>query len=239
MKLKFPRPAILVLIVVLIIVVAGFYFSDVLTLQNLKSSYQYLATQYQQNPVTFVAGFAALNTALIALYVPGPALLSVAAGALFGFWLAFLIIAVSSALGATLALWLARTLFRDAVRRRFSTQFARVNEGIKKDGWLYFLTLRMFPGVPFALVNLMMGVTAISKRLFFAITLIGMIPGNVVFTYAGTRLRSIHSLADVLSLETMLTFLLLSLTPLALKLASKALRKYLSTREIKANTPSS
>ncbi len=54
---------------------------------------------------------------------------------------------------------MARYLLRDTIQARFGKALAPINEGVRKDGTFYLLTLRLVPVFPFWLINLLMGLT--------------------------------------------------------------------------------
>jgi uncharacterized membrane protein YdjX (TVP38/TMEM64 family) len=96
------------------------------------------------------------------LSVPGAAVMTLAGGALFGFWYALLLVSFGSSVGATLAFLVSRTLLRDWVQERFGRQLAAINQGFAKDGAFYLFTLRLVPLFPFFLINLLMGLLPIA-----------------------------------------------------------------------------
>jgi len=91
-----------------------------------------------------------------------------------------------------------------------------INEGMAKEGAFYLFTLRLVPVVPFFVINLAMGVTHISTRVFFLVSQIGMLAGTLVYVNAGTRIAEIDSLTGILSPAIVLSFLLLGIFPLLL-----------------------
>ena len=61
----------------------------------------------------------AVYVAVTALSVPGAAIMTLAGGALFGFWYALLLVSFASSIGATLAFLVSRVLLRDWVQEQF------------------------------------------------------------------------------------------------------------------------
>ena len=94
-----------------------------------------------------------LYVVVTALSLPGAAVLTLAGGAIFGLGLGTLLVSFASSLGALLAFLVARTLLRDVVRRRFGRQLGPIEAGVKRDGVLYLLSLRLAPVFPFFLVT--------------------------------------------------------------------------------------
>ena len=191
-----------------------FHLGQLLTLDSLKSSRESLAGLVQQHPVASAALFFVAYVAMAAMSLPGATILTLAGGAIFGFWTGLLLVSFASSIGATLAFLVARHLLRDSVQARFGKQLAPINEGMQRDGWLYLLTLRLLPVFPFFVVNLLMGMTPIAASRFYWVSQLGMLAGTVVYVNAGTQLAGLNSVRDVLSPALLGSFVLLGLFPL-------------------------
>lgn len=188
-----------------------------LTLDQLKASRDALQTQVQARPLVTAALFFALYVAATALSIPGAVILTLAAGALFGLGGGLLLVSFASSLGALLAFLLSRYLLRDAIQARFGKALEPLDEGVRKDGTFYLLTLRLVPVFPFWLINLLMGLTPMSAGRFYLVSQLGMLAGTAVYVNAGTQLAAIRSPGDVLSPGLLGSFVLLGLFPLLAK----------------------
>ena len=80
--------------------------------------------------------------------------MTLAAGAVFGFWTGLLLVSFASSIGATLAFLVSRVVLHDWVQSKFSNQLASINDGFERDGAFYLFGLRLVPLVPFFVVNL-------------------------------------------------------------------------------------
>ncbi len=188
-----------------------------LTLEQLKSSRDTLVNLYASDPGTTIAVFFGVYVVATAASIPGAAILTLAAGAIFGLGIGLLLVSFASSLGALLAFLVARTLLRDAVQARFGKFMAPINAGLAKDGVFYLLTLRLVPVFPFWLINLLMGLTQLGARPFYLVSQIGMLAGTVVYVNAGTQLATIQSTADILSPAILGSLLLLGVFPILAK----------------------
>jgi pyruvate/2-oxoglutarate dehydrogenase complex dihydrolipoamide dehydrogenase (E3) component/uncharacterized membrane protein YdjX (TVP38/TMEM64 family) len=188
-----------------------------LTIDKLKASRESLLAMQAQNPVGTTAAFFGIYVAMAALSLPGAVILTLAAGAVFGFWKGLVLASFASSIGALLAFLLARYVLRDAVQSRFGRHLAPINEGMKRDGGFYLLTLRLVPLFPFFVVNLMAALTPIKAGLFYVVSQVGMLLGTAVYVNAGTQLATINTLKDVVSLKLLLSFALLGVFPLVAK----------------------
>nr|MBA2772103.1 TVP38/TMEM64 family protein [Sphingomonas sp.] len=104
-----------------------------LTLDNLKARQSELAALVEQRPLPVIGGFFLLYVAVTALSLPGAAIMTIAAGALFGLWRGTLIVSFASAIGASLAFLSSRYLLRDWVKSRFGRRIEAIDRGIAKD----------------------------------------------------------------------------------------------------------
>ena len=194
-----------------------FGLGALLTLDNLKASRDALQAQVLSAPVTTAAVFFAVYVAAAALSIPGALILTLAAGVMFGLGWGLVLVSFASSLGALLAFLVARYLLRDAIQARFGKALAPINDGVKKDGTFYLLTLRLVPVFPFWLINLLMGLTPIGAGRFYLVSQLGMLAGTAVYVNAGTRLAAIQSPGDILSPGLLASFVLLGLFPLLAK----------------------
>ncbi|MCA3168035.1 MAG: TVP38/TMEM64 family protein, partial [Burkholderiales bacterium] len=197
--------------VALVAVWAWQYFGlgALLTLDNLKASRDTLQAQVQAQPLGMAFLFFAVYVAATALSIPGAVILTLAAGALFGLGWGLLLVSFASSLGALLAFLAARYLLRDLIQTRFGQALAPINDGVKKDGTFYLLTLRLVPVFPFWLINLLMGLTPMSATRFYVVSQLGMLAGTAVYVNAGTQLIAIRSAGDILSPALLGSFILL------------------------------
>ena len=194
-----------------------FGLADWLSLDTLKAQQVALQQQVDAQPLRAALLYFALYVAVTAVSLPGAAVLTLAAGALFGFWQGLLLVSFASSLGALLAFLAARYLLRDSIQQRFGARLAPINEGVAREGGLYLLSLRLVPLFPFWLVNLLMALTPMRALPFYGVSQLGMLPGTAVYVNAGTQLAAVSSLSDVLSPALLGSFVLLGLFPLLAK----------------------
>lgn len=210
----------LILLGIVIGVVSVFFTLDLqhyLTLNGLKSGMEQFAIWQANSPITVGVSFFLMYVIVAAFSLPGAAIMTIAAGALFGLFWGSVIASFASTIGATLAFLTARYLLRDLVQANFGDKLKAINEGMAKDGAFYLFSLRLIPLFPFFLVNLLVGLTPISTRRYYWVSQIGMLAGTVVYVNAGTQLVKITGLADIASLGLLFSFALLGIFPLLVK----------------------
>jgi len=216
---------ILLIVAIAIAAFFGFHLEQHFTLAALKADQQTFATLRASSPWGTAAGFFALYVGMGALSLPGAAIMTMAAGALFGLWEGTLLVSFAASLGATAALAISRYALHEAVQRRFGDKLAAVNAGMRRDGVFYLLTLRLIPVFPFFLVNLLMGLTPIRVRTYYWVSQLGMLPVTLVFVNAGTQLARVDSLAGIASPAILLSFAALAGFPWLARALVQLLRR--------------
>ncbi len=205
-----------ILALLLIGAIAAYFIFDlgqILSLENFKASQAEIVAAKDANPALYIAGFFALYVAVTGLSIPGAAIMSLVAGALFGVVIGTVIVSFASTMGATLAFLSARYLLRDWVQARFGERLRAIDDGLEKDGAFYLFTLRLIPIFPFFVINLLMGLTRIKTPTFFWVSQIGMLPATIVFVNAGTQISRIESTAGLLSPTLIASFVALAFFP--------------------------
>lgn len=211
----------IILLIVVAMLVWIFFALDLhhlLSLDGLKTSLVQFEKWRAQSPILIGFCFFGLYILVTALSLPGAAIMTLAAGALFGLLLGAVISSFAASIGATLAFLTSRFLLRDVIQNRFGDRLKTINEGMEKDGAFYLFTLRLVPLFPFFLINLLMGLTTIRTRTYYWVSQIGMLAGTLVYVNAGTQLAKLTSLSDILSPSLLGSFVLLGLFPWMTKL---------------------
>jgi len=212
------KKALLVLLAISALV-AYFVFDlgQYLSLENFKAQQSEILAAKNAQPAFYIAGFFVIYVAITGLSIPGAAIMTLIAGALFGLLLGTIIVSFASTMGATLAFLGSRYVLRDWVQSKFGARLKAIDDGLAKDGAFYLFTLRLIPVFPFFVINLLMGLTRIRTWTFFWVSQLGMLAGTIVFVNAGTQISKIESTAGLLSPTLIGSFVLLALFPWAAK----------------------
>jgi uncharacterized membrane protein YdjX (TVP38/TMEM64 family) len=195
-------------------VVAAFHFLGLgryLTLESLKANRALLSDLRSAHAFLFAAVFVLIYVVQTAFSLPGAAILSLAAGAIFGILQGTLFVVSGATVGAILAFLVSRTLLRDWVVRKFGGRMEVIDRGLRENGLSYLLFLRLVPAFPFFLVNLACGVTGLPLRTYALGTLFGIMPGSLVFVNAGASLAAIETVSQVATPRVLGSFALLGL----------------------------
>ena len=206
---------IAVISIIAIAFIAWFFFDlgQYLQFEVLQQRIGELRDWYTQNPLLAGVIYFAVYVSVTALSVPGAAIMTLAGGALFGFWYALLLVSFASSMGATLAFLVSRVLLRDWVQGKFERQLRAVNAGFAKDGSFYLFSLRLVPLFPFFAINLLMGLLPIATWRYYWVSQLGMLPATAVYVNAGTQLGMLQSAAGIISAPLLGSFVLLALFP--------------------------
>ena len=207
-----------VVIIVAVVLVAGAFFvfdlGRFLTLDYLQAVRTSIVSDVEAAPVMASLVFFGAYVLVTGLSLPGAAVMTLAAGAIFGVWWGLALASFASSVGATVAFLIARSVLHDWVQSRFGTYLEPINRGFETDGNFYLFSLRMVPVFPFFVINLLMGLTPMRAVPFYLVSQLGMAPATFVFVFAGTQLATVTSLGDVLSPGLIVALSLVGLFPL-------------------------
>jgi pyruvate/2-oxoglutarate dehydrogenase complex dihydrolipoamide dehydrogenase (E3) component/uncharacterized membrane protein YdjX (TVP38/TMEM64 family) len=210
----------IVVVLLLVLAVAAFFalgLGRFFSLEYIKGAQGEFAQLYQNKPALVIGAFFAIYVAVAALSLPGAAILTLVAGAIFGLVVGTVIVSFASSIGATLAMLASRYVLRDGIKAKFGARLADIDKGVEREGAFYLFTLRLVPLFPFFVVNLLMGLTKIKATTFYWVSQLGMFAGTVVYVLAGTQLAQITSLKSIVSPGLALSFVLLGIFPLIAK----------------------
>lgn len=148
-------------------------------------------TQFQ----AYVRGAGAIGYVVYALvyavsvvfFVPG-AILTLAAGALFGLVPGTLVVIAGATLGATMAFTLSRTVLRKRVEHfvEGNAKFRALDQAIAREGTKIVFLVRLSVLFPFTWINYAFGLTGVRFGTYVWTTLIGIAPATFAFVYIGS-----------------------------------------------------
>jgi uncharacterized membrane protein YdjX (TVP38/TMEM64 family) len=155
--------------------------------------------------LTAIAAYVAIYILAVALSLPGAALLSIAGGFLFGWAVSAPMTVAAATIGATIIFQVVKTSLGAVVAERAGPFVKKLSGGFNRDAFNYLLFLRLVPGFPFFAVNAVAGLSRMPIKTFILATVIGIIPGSIVFAYLGTGLDSIIDAQKTMYLDCMAT----------------------------------
>ena len=225
----------LVVALLLAAVIAFFAFdlSSYFSLDYIKARQADIDAFRDARPWLSAGAFFLIYVAVTGFSLPGAAIMTLVAGAVFGLLWGTVLVSFASSIGATAAFLIARFVLRDSVQSRFGQRLDAINRGIEKDGPFYLFALRLVPAFPFFVINLLMGLTRIKTWTFYWVSQLGMLAGTIVYVNAGTQLARLQSLSDIASPGIIASFVLLGVFPL---LARKAMEIF-KAQKVLSNWP--
>lgn len=226
--MKLGRILLLIAVVAAIALFFVFGLHEYFTLEFVKAQMDALRAYQSDNAMLFIVVFFVVYVLITGTSLPGAAIMTLVAGALFGLVQGVILVSFASTIGATMAFAIARYLFRDTVRDKFGKYLTTIDEGVEKEGAFYLFALRLVPLFPFFVINLVMALTPISVWRFYWVSQLGMLFGTVIYVNAGSELGQIEALGDILSPTLWISFALLGIAPLV---AKKVLSWVRSSRE--------
>lgn len=143
------------------------------------------------HPVAAPAAYVLAYVCVTAFSLPGAAAMTLAGGFLFGTLAGGGLAVVGATIGATAVFAAARTALGDRLRLRTGGMLARIEEGFRRDAASYLLFLRLVPAFPFFVVNIAAALLGARPAIFVATTLVGIVPGTLVFASIGAGLGSV------------------------------------------------
>lgn len=163
---------------------------DYLSFQGLADNYQALTDWRDQNFLMAMVICMAVYVLAVAFSVPGAVWLTLVVGFLFGTVLGSVMVVVAATIGAMGIFLAARTALGDSLRSRAGAWVEKMEDGFRRDEVSYLLIMRLVPVMPFFIANLAPAFLGARTFTYFWTTLIGIIPGTVVYVSIGAGLGS-------------------------------------------------
>ncbi len=131
-------------------------------------------------------------------------ILSLSGGLAFGTVVGSVLTLLGCVGGATISFWIARKFGKGLRPKTDRGLLEKLEEQMASRGFIYVLFVRLLPFVPFDLVSYASGVSRIRFRAFFMATLIGAIPGTIIYNFIGSRLAEGNFLASAIAFAILL-----------------------------------
>jgi len=202
--------------------IAAFFIFDLkqyFSIEYFQSQRAAIEGYFHAHPVQTAVVYFLVYVAVTGLSLPGAAILTLVAGAIFGLLWGVVIVSFASSIGATLAFLASRFVLRDWVQAKFGDKLKPINEGVAREGAFYLFALRLVPAFPFFVINLVMGLTPIKTRTFYWVSQVGMLAGTIAYVYAGTQLGQFKISAGLIA-----AFVILGIFPIVAKKILDALK---------------
>ncbi|MFZ5908040.1 MAG: TVP38/TMEM64 family protein [Nitrospirota bacterium] len=209
MKIRKKQSIALIAVIGMIAVGIAYGLDHYLTFESLRKNREILLDFVDEHYVISVMIYVVFFMST-AFFIPGAIIATITGGFMYGVLMGTLYVNIGSTAGATLAFLLSRHMIGKWVQRKYRDYLSLFNREIERHGSNYLFTLRIIPLLPFFLTNYLAGLTRISVTRFIATTSLGMLPGSIVYTYAGEQLSKLNSPEDIRSTGFIAALLLLA-----------------------------
>ena len=174
----------------LLLIIAGYALGlhRHLSLTALAENRDALRQWVEGNLLLAVAAYALTYFAVVALSIPGAAIMSIAGGFLFGWAISTPMTVVAAVTGAAAVFQLVKTSLGAALAERAGPFLQRLSRGFAENAFSLLLFLRLTPVFPFWAVNAVAGLSRIPMRTFVVATALGIIPASLAFALVGSGL---------------------------------------------------
>jgi uncharacterized membrane protein YdjX (TVP38/TMEM64 family) len=152
-----------------------------------------LVTWVASHPIAAPLLYLLVYALAVLLSLPESAVLTIAAGLLFGTLPGGILAVLGSSAGAVALFLAVRYHLADAIARRRGRFLDAVRIGLRRDGFSYLLAVRLVPAFPFWLVNLAAALSGMRLLPYAAATVLGVIPATFVYASIGTGLGDVLS----------------------------------------------
>jgi len=184
----------LVPLIVIAVALAAFFATGLnhyLSLEAVRENRAALVAFVDRRELLAALAYALAYAVLIALSVPVGAVATITAGFLFGVVYGTLVTVVGASAGAIAIFLIAKTSVGDEMAKRAGPALRRMEDGFRENAFNYLLVLRLVPLFPFWLVNLAPAFLGVGLRSYALATVIGIIPGTLVFAGVGNGLGAV------------------------------------------------
>ena len=179
------------LTIILILWTIYFLNKDFFQLQTFFSNLEIIQNFILQN--FFVSIFIVIlsYSVLIMCNFPFASLLSMINGFLFGTWIGGAISIIGGTIGALGVFLIAKFFFLDFIKRKFLNKYSYIENYFNKNDLELMILIRIVPGTPFFIQNLILAGLGANNKKFFYTTLIGLTPWSFIFGSIGQGLEEI------------------------------------------------
>ncbi len=192
-KSKFNLVRLTPILVLVIGFILFFYFdgASYIGLDTLKEQRANLNSLVERLGILAPVLYGAFYAVVVAFSLPLGSLMTITAGFLFGIVTGTISVVLGATIGATLLFLALQMGFGKSLAKNSAGWMSKMQAGFNHNAFSYLLVLRLIPVFPFALVNIAAALLGVSLSAYFFATLIGIVPGTVVYILLGNGLGAI------------------------------------------------
>ncbi len=191
--MNFSKKKLIFFLLPLIIILWSIYFfnKDIFQLQTLFSNIEIIQNFIFHNFYISIFIVILSYSFLIICNFPIASLLSMINGFLFGTWIGGVISIVGGTIGAFGVFLIAKFFFLNFIKNKFLNKYSHIENYFNKNDLELMILIRIIPGIPFFLQNLILAALGANNKKFFYTTLIGLAPWSFIFGSLGQGLEEI------------------------------------------------
>ena len=192
------------MIIAIIILLVLFFATGLhhyVSLGALQQHHHALSQWTVQHRFWAVVIFIAAYVVAVAVSIPGATILTIIGGFLFGIVGGSILVVISATVGALVPFIAARTALADTLRRKAGKRLQKMEQGFRNNAISYMLFLRLLPIFPFWLINVAAGALGVRMSTFTWTTLVGIIPGSVVYVSVGNGMSEVIAQGNQINLS--------------------------------------
>lgn len=192
-----------IIFVLLIIIFWSIYFlnRDLLSLNNFFINLSYINNFINENFILSFLIYIFSYCLLIICNFPAASLLSMVGGFLFGTWFGGIGIIFGATLGSVIIFLIAKSYFYNFIKKKILNKYKSIENFFYKNDLELMFLIRIIPGVPFFLQNLILAGLGANNFKFIYTTFLGLAPWAFIFASVGESLEKIFIKEQKLSLE--------------------------------------
>ena len=153
-------------------------------------------------------GFIAAYFVIVGLSLPGGTIATLTGGFLFGLFPGTFYNVIGASAGAIAIFMAARAGFGADIASRLQSgtgAVARLQAALKSNEWSALLIMRLVPALPFFLANLIPAFVGARLDRYAVTTVVGIVPGTLVFTSIGAGLGDVFARGETPDLGVIFT----------------------------------
>ncbi len=184
--------------------IGAFTLREYLSFEALSDNRDLLIAFRDQNYLSTVLVFMAVYVVIVAFSLPGATVATLTGGFLFATFPGALFNVLAATAGATVIFLAARWGLGERLAERMDAsdgRIKRIKEGIDANQWEMLFLIRLVPAVPFFVANLVPALVGVPVTRFVVTTLLGIVPGAVVYTSVGAGLGEVFARGETPNLS--------------------------------------
>lgn len=225
-KKNYARIFVAMALLLIIIIAYALRLDKKISLTFLQDHHQLIQELITNHYILSVILYVIIYILFVITMLPITLLLNIASGYFFGVFPGTLYSVIGSVTGSLASFLIFRYILREWAIKRYHKKLLGVEQEFEKHGAGYILSLQLFPITPFALINIIAGLSNIPAWKYACITVIGVTPYTFLYAFAGRKLIELTSLKELVSPWFITLFAVLSFGALAPMLLQRLRTKF-------------